>query len=158
MPVSGAAKLYYTFGYQTRDASSAAFARGGIGSDDIPSRNSATMYPDGFVPFINGDIEDRYMTVGYKRQIGEWNADFSQTYGYNKLKYNISNTLNASIANYDLLHGGAGAARPRSTPVASRSRSSPPMPTSAASSPRGERHERRLRCRVPARELPDLRR
>ena len=108
VPVSGAAKLYYTFGYQTRDASSAAFARGGIGSDDIPSRNSATMYPDGFVPFINGDIEDRYMTVGYKRQIGEWNADFSQTYGYNKLKYNISNTLNASIANYDLLHGGAG--------------------------------------------------
>ena len=108
VPVSGAAKLYYTLGYQTRDASSAAFARGGIGSDDIPSRNSAAMYPDGFVPFINGDIEDRYVTVGYKRQFGDWNADISQTYGYNKLKYNISNTINASIANYDLLHGGPG--------------------------------------------------
>lgn len=108
VPVSGAAKLYYTLGYQTRDASSAAFARGGIGSEDIPSRNSAAMYPDGFVPFINGDIEDRYVTVGYKRQFGEWNADFSQTYGYNKLKYNISNTINASIANQDLLTGGPG--------------------------------------------------
>lgn len=108
VPVSGAAKLYYTLGYQTRDASSAAFARGGIGSDDIPSRNSAAMYPDGFVPFINGDIEDRYVTVGYKRQFGDWNADISQTYGYNRLKYNISNTINASIANYDLLHGGPG--------------------------------------------------
>ena len=108
VPISAAAKLYYTLGYQTRDASSAAFARGGIGSDDIPSRNSAAMYPDGFVPFINGDIEDRFVTVGYKRQIGEWNADISQTYGYNRLKYNISHTLNASIANNDLLHGGHG--------------------------------------------------
>ncbi len=108
VPVSSAAKLYYTLGYQTRDASSAAFARGGIGSEDIPSRNSAAMYPDGFVPFINGDIEDRYVTVGYKRQFGEWNADISQTYGYNRLKYNISNTINASIANQDLLNGGPG--------------------------------------------------
>ncbi len=108
VPVSGAAKLYYTLGYQTRDASSAAFARGGVGSDDIPSRNSAAMYPNGFVPFINGDIEDRFVTVGYKRQFGEWNADFSQTYGYNKLAYNISNTINASIANKDLLNGGPG--------------------------------------------------
>ena len=107
-PVSGTAKLYYTLGYQTRDASSAAFARGGIGSDDIPSRNSAAMYPNGFVPFINGDVEDRFVTVGYKAQFGEWNADLSQTYGYNKLAYNISNTLNASIANNDLLRGGRG--------------------------------------------------
>ncbi len=108
MPISGAAKLYYTLGYQTRDASSAAFARGGIGSDDIPSRNSAAMYPKGFVPFINGDVEDRFITVGYKNQLGDWNADISQTYGYNKLAYNISNTLNASIANKDLLAGGKG--------------------------------------------------
>ena len=108
MPISGAAKLYYTAGYQTRDASSAAFARGGIGSDDIPSRNSAAMYPNGFVPFINGDVEDRFVTVGYKNQFGEWNADISQTYGYNKLAYNISNTINASIANKDLLAGGKG--------------------------------------------------
>ena len=107
LPV-GAGKVYYTAGYQTRDASSAAFARGGIGSDDIPSRNSAAMYPNGFVPFINGDIEDRFVTVGYKASLGDWNGDLSQTYGYNKLKYNISNTLNASIANADLLAGGKG--------------------------------------------------
>ena len=108
LPISAASKLYYTLGYQTRDASSAAFARGGIGSDDIPSRNSAAMYPNGFVPFINGDVEDRFVTVGYKRQFGDWNADFSQTYGYNRLDYNISNTINASIANQNLLTGGQG--------------------------------------------------
>jgi iron complex outermembrane recepter protein len=108
LPTSDTAALYFTLGAQKRDASSAAFARGGIGSDDIPSRNSAAMYPDGFVPFINGDIDDRYAILGYRSRIGEWNADVSQTYGYNRLRNNISHTLNASIANLDLLNGGQG--------------------------------------------------
>jgi iron complex outermembrane receptor protein len=105
---AGPGKFYVTAGAQTRDASSAAFGRGGIGSDDIPSRNSAAMYPNGFVPFINGDVDDRYATVGYRLRLGEWASDFSQTYGYNRMRYTIANTLNASIANQDLLNGGRG--------------------------------------------------
>ena len=105
---AGPGKLYFTAGAQRRDASSAAWAREGIGSEDIPSRNSAAMYPNGFVPFINGDVDDRWGTVGFRWQLGEWNADLSQTYGYNRLMYTIANTLNASIANLDLLGGGQG--------------------------------------------------
>ena len=102
---TGPGALYFTLGLQKRDASSAAFARGGIGSADIPSRNSAAMYPNGFVPFINGDIDDRYATFGYRTTASGWNMDLSQTYGYNKLRNNISHTLNASIANLELLAG-----------------------------------------------------
>ncbi|WP_313171610.1 TonB-dependent receptor plug domain-containing protein [Massilia oculi] len=105
---TGPGKLYFTAGAQKRDASSAAWAREGIGSEDIPSRNSAAMYPNGFVPFIDGDVDDRWGTVGYRWAVGEWNADVSQTYGYNRLKYDINNTLNASIANLDLINGGPG--------------------------------------------------
>ena len=105
---AGPGKLYLTAGVQQREASSGAFARGGIGSDDIPSRNSAAMYPDGFVPFINADVDDRYGTLGYRLRFGEWNADLSQTYGYNRMDYTIANTLNASIANRDRLNGGKG--------------------------------------------------
>jgi iron complex outermembrane receptor protein len=108
LPTTGSGRLYFTAGAQTRDASSGAWARGGIDSDDIPSRNSAAMYPNGFVPFINATIDDRYATVGHRNQVGEWNMDLSQTYGYNKMIYDISNTLNASIANKDLLAGGKG--------------------------------------------------
>ncbi|MDE2427596.1 MAG: TonB-dependent receptor [Burkholderiales bacterium] len=108
VPNGGHDKFYFTLGTQQRKASSAAWARGGIGSGDIPSRNSAAMYPNGFVPYINGDINDIYGTAGYRWEIGEWHADLSQTYGFNELKYNISNTLNASIANKDLLSGGKG--------------------------------------------------
>jgi len=97
--------FYFTAGGQKRDASSGAFARGGIGSDDIPSRNTADMYPDGFVPFINGDNDDRYGIIGQRFVFGDWNGDVSQTYGYNRTKLNISNTINASIANLEALAG-----------------------------------------------------
>jgi iron complex outermembrane receptor protein len=107
-PLAAENKLYVTAGAQNRDASSGAWARGGVGSSDVPSRNSAAMYPDGFVPFINGKIEDRYFSVGWKSSFAGWDTDLSQTYGSNKMRYNISNTLNASIANKDLLAGGKG--------------------------------------------------
>lgn len=107
-PLTADDKLYVTAGAQDRDASSGAWARGGVGSTDVPSRNSAAMYPDGFVPFINGTVEDRYFTVGWKSSFAGWDVDLSQTYGANKMRYDISNTLNASIANKDLLAGGRG--------------------------------------------------
>ena len=108
LPLTSTGTLYYTAGGQQREASSAAFARGGIGSGDIPSRNSAAMYPNGFVPFIDGNIDDRYATFGYRSVWNDWNTDISQTYGYNRLRYNINRTINASIANRDLLAGGRG--------------------------------------------------
>jgi iron complex outermembrane recepter protein len=95
LPVGDNSGIYLNLGYQTRDAASGAFERT---AEDIPTRNSALLYPDGFVPVINGDVEDRFLTAGFKTQFGDWYADFSQTYGYNRLDYRITNTLNASIA------------------------------------------------------------
>ncbi len=109
IPLAGG-RMYFTAGAQTREASSAAFGRG---PDDIPERNAQAMYPNGFAPYINADIDDHYGTVGYRTKLGEWNADLSQTVGYNKMRYNISNTLNASIANLDLLNGGRGVSASR---------------------------------------------
>ena len=36
----------------------------------FPSRNSAAMYPDGFVPFIDAEVDDRYAIVGYRAPVG----------------------------------------------------------------------------------------
>jgi iron complex outermembrane receptor protein len=105
-PIAGDNRLYLTAGAQDRDASSAAWARDG--DEDVPSRNSAAMYPNGFVPYINGDVQDRYVIVGWKSSVAGWDTDLSQTYGSNRLRYDISHTLNASLANQDLLAGGRG--------------------------------------------------
>ncbi|MEP7096599.1 MAG: TonB-dependent receptor, partial [Dokdonella sp.] len=108
IPFGDGAHFYFDGGVQNRDASSAAFARGGIGSDDIPSRNSAAMYPGGFVPYIDPYIQDRHFTAGVWWMFHDWRVDASQTFGYNKLIDTIRHTLNASIANLDLENGGRG--------------------------------------------------
>lgn len=108
LPVGQSAQLYFNGGIQNRDASSSAWGRGGIGSDDIPSRNSEAMYPDGYAPLIDAYVQDRHGTVGVWWMANDWRIDLSQTAGYNRLMDTIRNTMNASIANLDLENGGAG--------------------------------------------------
>lgn len=103
VPVGTDSTFYGHGGYNSRDGLAGAWYRGGIGSDDIPSRNSAEMYPDGFVPNIGTDIQDRSAAFGYRTVLGTWAMDLSSTWGTNRMEYLISDTLNASIAT---LHDG----------------------------------------------------
>lgn len=106
MQLGERAEVYLTAGMQDRDASSGAWARDSV--DDVPSRNALAMYPDGFVPYIDGDVQDRFLIGGIRGDVGAWRWDLSQTHGYNSFDYTIRHTLNASIANLDLANGGAG--------------------------------------------------
>ena len=94
----GGGTLYGHGGYNDRDGLAGAWYRGGVGSDDIPSRNSAAMYPNGFVPDIGTDIRDYSAALGYRTTINNWAFDLSTTYGSNRMEFLISRTLNASIA------------------------------------------------------------
>ena len=90
--------LYGHGGINHRDGLAGAWYRDGVGSDDIPSRNSAQMYPNGFVPDIGTEIRDFSTTFGYRLVLGSWSLDASTGIGSNRMEYLISNTLNASIA------------------------------------------------------------
>lgn len=94
----GNGTFYGHGGYNDREGLAGAWYRDGVGSDDIPSRNSAAMYPNGFVPDIGTDIRDFSAAFGYRTVVGNWSADVSTTYGSNRMEFIISNTLNASIA------------------------------------------------------------
>lgn len=94
----GRGTFYGHGGYNDRDGSAGAWYRDGVGSDDIPSRNSAAMYPNGFVPDIDTDIRDYSAAFGYRTLLGNWSADVSSTYGSNRMEFLIAKTLNASIA------------------------------------------------------------
>ena len=98
LPVGDRGTFYGHGGYNDRDGIAGAWYRDGIGSDDIPSRNSAAMYPNGFVPDIGSDIRDLSAAFGYRTVLGNWSADVSTTYGSNRMEYLISRTLNASMA------------------------------------------------------------
>lgn len=105
MPVgeNGSSAFYGHGGYNDRHGVAGAWYRDGVGSDDIPSRNSAQMYPNGFVPDIGSSIRDLSAAFGYRTLFHNWSLDLSTTYGSNRMEYGISKTLNAS---YATLHGG----------------------------------------------------
>jgi iron complex outermembrane receptor protein len=87
-------ELYSFAGISSRNGNSAGFYR-------LPSqsRTFTPAYNNGFLPEINSKISDQSLAVGIKGKIGEWNVDFSNTYGKNAFDYVIGNTYNASQGN-----------------------------------------------------------
>ena len=93
----------YAFGsYGIRDGSGAGFFRR---SNDARNRNFSAStttfvpyYADGFLPFIESEIEDVSGAVGAKTEFAPgWNADLSVVYGSNQLQYTTANSLNVSL-------------------------------------------------------------
>ncbi len=87
-------ELYAFGGLSSRTGSSGGFFR-------LPreSRTYTPMYVNGFLPEINSKISDQSLSIGIKGKLGDWNADFSNTYGKNKFNYTIGNTGNTSMQN-----------------------------------------------------------
>ena len=71
----------------------------GAGNWRLPNGNNTirTIWPNGFLPFINSDIVDYSGTVGVKGDIAKWKYDLSGSYGHNKFDFEITNTNNATL-------------------------------------------------------------
>ena len=84
-------ELYSFAGMSSRTGNSAGFYR-------LPNQNRTftPAYVNGFLPEINSTISDKSFAAGIKGKIGEWNADFSNTFGTNAFDFTIGNTYNAS--------------------------------------------------------------
>ena len=92
LPIDENGTEFYAFaGMSSRKGNSAGFFR-------LPNQNRTytAQYINGFLPEINSDIKDKSFAVGIKGMIGDWNVDFSNTYGSNGFMYNIDNSFNAS--------------------------------------------------------------
>ena len=87
-------ELYSFGGLSSRTGNSAGFFR-------LPDqeRTYTPAYINGFLPEINSTISDQSLSVGLRGKMGDWNADFSNTYGKNAFLYTIGNTFNASLQN-----------------------------------------------------------
>ena len=92
VPVSEDAVIYAFGGMSIRNGNAAGFYR-------LPSQSRAftPVYINGFLPEINSTILDKSLSAGIKGKIGEWNVDFSNTWGQNGFDYNIGNTSNATM-------------------------------------------------------------
>jgi len=93
LPLDDAGTEIYSFaGISSRKGNSAGFYR-------LPnqSRTYTPIFIDGFLPEINSKINDQSIATGIKGKIGDWDVDFSNTFGKNEFIYTISNTSNASL-------------------------------------------------------------
>jgi iron complex outermembrane receptor protein len=91
-PLGGGVTLYGWASYQNRDAKSAANIRRAV-----QDQNIASIYPDGFIPFIVPNVQDYAATGGLTTVIGDWDVDASVGYGKNKMQFDLENTLNRSL-------------------------------------------------------------
>ena len=74
-------------------------------------RNTHPVYPDGFLPYEESDIEDFSIAGGVRSNVADWDVDVSLTYGTNEFAFSASNTINASIgAQYVADNPGASVA------------------------------------------------
>ena len=93
MPVGGSGAKFYTFGgASTRDGLSGCYYR-----RSLDSRTNTSIYPDGFLPKINGRIQDYSAAGGLKGSKAGWAYDVSETLGYNTFNFHISDSHNASM-------------------------------------------------------------
>ena len=96
-PVGNSGELYLFGGYSKKEGNAAGFYRYPSG---VPTNattyapNVFALYPNGFLPNIDTDIEDLSASVGYRTKIKAWNVDISNTYGINKFDFGVSNSLN----------------------------------------------------------------
>jgi iron complex outermembrane receptor protein len=91
-PVTDEVELYGYLTYGYRDGESAGFYR--LASD---ARNVPAIYPDGFLPLINTDLNDFEGVLGLKGEVSGWRYDLSGSYGRNAFDFFITNTLNRSF-------------------------------------------------------------
>ncbi|MBQ0787782.1 MAG: TonB-dependent receptor [Oceanihabitans sp.] len=88
------ATLYSFGGISFRDGLGAGFYRRPAYTD---GRGNQEALPNGFLPHIASKIIDKSFAAGIKGKIGDWDVDFSNTYGTNSFDFTIENTVNATL-------------------------------------------------------------
>jgi len=93
IPLRENAEFYAFGGLNYRNGESAAFRR----QPAQLTQNISEIYPLGFLPLIVTDNYDQSFATGIKGKIGNWNADFSNSFGRNAIDFKTENSLNASL-------------------------------------------------------------
>jgi iron complex outermembrane receptor protein len=90
----GERATFYSFGdLSHRFGRSAGFTR----FPRQTSQNVPEYYPNGFLPEIDSTIDDAAVTIGLRTQHSGWDVDLSLTHGQNAFRFNVENSVNASL-------------------------------------------------------------
>lgn len=86
-------QIFYSFGgFSNRKGS-----HGGFYRRALDARNHPEIYPIGFLPLIEPDVDDEALTAGARGEVAGWFYDVSAGYGANRFEFHVANSLNASL-------------------------------------------------------------
>jgi len=88
VPLESGVELYGNVIAATRNSQSAAQYR----APDV-----SPLYPQGFLPLIELEMKDAETTLGGRGTLGSWNWDVSNTLGYNRADFSVSESVNTSL-------------------------------------------------------------
>lgn len=93
VPVGSSGMTAYAFGGGgRRSGTTGCFYR-----RSLDNRTNRALYPDGFLPKINGVINDASISGGLRGEAAGWLFDISETLGTNDFTFNMIDTHNASM-------------------------------------------------------------
>lgn len=90
--------LYSFGGYNSKQGNAAGFYRYPNGVPAAVRTTVFGVYPNGFLPEINSDVQDLSAAVGLRGKLGLWNFDVSNTFGQNIFDFDITNSVNYTQA------------------------------------------------------------
>jgi iron complex outermembrane receptor protein len=86
-------EVYLTGGASYRTGRGSGFNR----LPNQPTQSDLSLFPNGFLPFINTTIYDQSAIVGLRKTFSGISFDLSNTFGRNELRYDIDGSVNASL-------------------------------------------------------------
>lgn len=90
---------FYSFGgYNRKQGNAAGFYRYPNGVPASVRTAVFRVYPNGFLPEINSDVQDISAVAGLRGKLGLWNFDVSNTFGQNLFDFEITNSVNYTQA------------------------------------------------------------
>ncbi|MGC9342231.1 MAG: TonB-dependent receptor [Bacteroidales bacterium] len=93
IPLNERFSLYAFGGLNNRFSKSA----GDYRLPNDPDRSNLAMYPDGFLPSVEAELRDQFVSTGLTGEIMTWDFDLSNTLGSNSIEYFVNNSTNASM-------------------------------------------------------------
>ena len=94
IPVGEWGEFYAFGGYSSRGAVSDGLYR----KADWQERNVSHVYPDGFFPLEESEMDDGSVVAGLRGSLGAWSADLGIGYGRGRFGFGAANSINPAYA------------------------------------------------------------
>lgn len=93
VPVSDKTSIYSYGGFIYKHGEAGGFYRPAYNL----AQNDTNFYPNGFLPLIAPEIEDKSIVLGTKTYLNDWSLDMSTAFGINTFEFNVNNSLNRHL-------------------------------------------------------------